>query len=504
MSWKMALEELVAATEGKVLSQHAREYHGVGTDTRAALGGKIFIALKGDNFDAHDFLERAVASGAAALVVSRLPGGARALLEKTTVIEVGDTLKALQDLGLFWRRKMPARILGLTGSNGKTTTKEFAAALIATKHEVHYSKGSLNNHWGVPLSLLELQPKHELALIEMGMNHAGELTTLMKIAEPDAVLVTMVGRGHLEGLGSVAGVARAKEEVYAAAKPSAVRLFNLENEHTRAMYERYAPRLPETHTITFAGCEYARERGWLGSADGETDAAKEPATQSAAHAWPKLDVSLEVVSLEPESMRIRGEIRGVGGETTVPVFGRQNITNLMSAATLALAAGMNPSDIWNAFPKCHTVWGRNQWVKLPSGARVLFDGYNANPESMRAAIDNFSQLKVAGKKYAVLGEMKEMGEHAATVHRELGREAAKAGFEAISFFGPSRSHFVAGLRAEGFSKNLFESDTYEQNLAPRTLPVLEVGDIVLMKGSRGMQLEMALLDMKPLDFEAKK
>lgn len=511
--WKMTLEELVAGAEGKVLSQIERVFVGVGTDTRADLNGKIFIALKGDSFDAHDFLDKAVEAGAAALLVHRLPETetARAILDRVTVVVVDDTLRALQDLGNFWRHKMKARILGVTGTNGKTTTKEFTAAILGSKFNVQYSKGSFNNHWGVPISLLSMNSTHEVAVIEMGMNHPGELTVLSKIAEPDVVMVTMVGRGHLEGVGSIEGVAKAKAEIYEQAPKSAIRVFNLENEHTRKMFERFSPTLPSEKVMTFAGVGFAREQGLMKgepggeAAPGHPNAAA-PAPLAAAEAWPQLDVALEVLSAGPESLHIAGEIQGVPGETTVPVFGRHNITNLMAAVSFGLACGMTPVEVWKALPLCRTAWGRNQWVNLESGARVLFDAYNANPESMRAAVENFAGLSApqGGRKVGVFGEMRELGASAPELHRELGEAVARAGFDAVCFLGPSRDAFAAGLKTAGFQNSLFISDSYENNLASRMLPVLNRNDIVLIKGSRGMQLERVLTDLKPLDFQAKK
>jgi len=479
--WLMSLEELVAASEGRIRAQFERVFSGVGTDTRADLSGKIFVALKGENFDAHDFLPKAVENGASALLIHRLPEEARDLLNQVTVIEVDDTLISFQMLAGFWRHKMRAKILALTGSNGKTTTKEFAATLIGSRLKVHSSKGSFNNHWGVPMSLLGIESDDQVAIIEMGMNHIGELKELSLIAEPDVVLVTMVGRGHLEGLGSIENVAKAKAEIYESASPRATFCFNLENTYTRQMYERFAPNLPKEQVLTFATA--AELAGGI-----------------------NIDVSLQVVEgfQDEKSMRIGGIIRGVRGEATVPVFGAHNITNLMAAAVLALAAGLSAEDIWSAFPLCETVWGRNQWVNLASGAKVLFDGYNANPESMLAALKNFAQLPHRGRKFAVLGEMKEMGEQTKALHRELGEQVAKSGFDEVCFFGVSGVEFAAGLKAGGFSKNPYISTSYEQSLALRMLPVLEVGDLVLMKGSRGMHLEKALLDLKPIDFQGKK
>ena len=477
MKWNLTLEELVSATEGKVVSQHQRHFSGIGTDTRQNLEGQIFFALKGDAFDAHDFLEAAQKSKAAALVVHRLPPEPllKALQDSVTMIQVGDTLKALQRLSNFWRHKMKARILGITGTNGKTTTKEFTAAILETKFKVQYSKGSFNNHWGVPISLLSIQPEHEIAVIEMGMNHPGELKDLSALVEADAVVCTMVGRGHLEGVGSIDGVARAKSEIYEYAQKSATFIFNMDNEHTRAMEKRFCASQPSEQVLRF----------------------------SESGVWPDIDVQLEVVRAQAESLHVKGQIQGQAGETTIPVFGKHNVTNLMAAACFGLLSGLSPDEIWRALPKCHTVWGRNQWVDLESGAKALFDAYNANPESMRAAVENFSTLESSGRKIGVFGEMRELGPHAPELHRELGRAVGLAGFDDVLFVGPSQAEFASGLSESGFRKNLFLSGSYEQNLASRVLPVLDPRDIVLIKGSRGMQLEKALTDLKPLNFKAK-
>jgi UDP-N-acetylmuramoyl-tripeptide--D-alanyl-D-alanine ligase len=476
-NWKLTLEEILEATGGDELNTHAEDFSGVGTDTRTDLTGKLFIALKGDNYDAHDFLDKAAQAGATGALVHRLPKS-RVGFEQMTLITVDDTLDALQDLGRFWRKKMSARILAVTGTNGKTTTKEFAAAIIGAEKKVQYSKGSLNNHWGVPLSLLSIEPQHEVAVIEMGMNHPGELTDLIYIAEPDVVMVTMVGRGHLEGVGSIEGVAAAKEEMYEQAPDGALAIFNLENPYTEKMYVQARRRNPKLKFLAFGG-------------------------PSVKNQTATLDVSLEVVSADEKSLQIKGAIRGVSGSTEVPVFGAHNITNLMAAACLALSVEISPEKIWKALPLCQSGWGRNQWVKTQSGARVLFDAYNANPESMRAAIENFAHLKSAGRKIAVLGEMREMGEAANSVHRELGEAVGRLGFDVIAFVGPSRAAFEAGIRASDFSKKLFVTGSYENNLASEMVNVLDSTDIVLIKGSRGMQLERILEEWKPIDFKKK-
>ena len=502
---RLSLEEVLAATQGRTLSQFERVFHGVGTDTRSSLEGQLFVALRGDSYDAHLFLKNAANAGASALLIHEFPKEMseperEELKQRVTIIEVKDTLKGLQALANHWRHKMPAKILGITGTNGKTTTKEFVAAILGSKLSVQYSKGSFNNHWGVPISLLSITPAHQVAVIEMGLNHAGELRTLSQIAEPDTVVCTMVGRGHLEGLGTIEGVARAKSEIYEMAPAASSRIFNLENFYTRAMMQKFAPHLPDDQILTFAGC----------------DSAKLPEIQNALAQSPRgesfggttqreLDVQLKVISVESDALVIRGSIRGKEGEARVPVFGQHNITNLMAAAALALSCQMTPEEIWEALPLCRTAWGRNQWVKLESGARALFDAYNANPESMLAAVSNFSELRAQGsRKFAVLGEMREMGDAAPLVHRELGEAVARAGFAGVLFIGPSAKDFASGLAAQGYSNTSVISDTYENELAARLVPVLHPTDIVLVKGSRGMQLERVLNDLKPLDFAPKK
>ena len=472
MSWILTLAELEKAVRGQVLSRYVDSFTGVGTDSRQNLHGQVFIPLKGENFDAHDFLKNAVDAGAAAVLVHQRGPKVESLLKKVTVIRVPDTLLALQDLSTFWRQKMGAKILAFTGSNGKSTTKEFAATLIGRAKKVCASQGSLNNHWGVPISLLQIQPEHQIALIEMGMNHLHEIERLVQIAGPDVVGVTMVGRGHLEGMGSVENVARAKNEIYEFAPKNAQMFFNLDNVYTRTMHDLHRRRCPEATFWTFS-------------------------SQASA------DVQLSLLGADTDSITVQGAISGILGTAKIPVFGAHNLTNVMAASCLALSAGLTAQQIWQGLPECHTGWGRNQWVKLKSGARALFDGYNANPESMSAALENFARLRVRGRRFAVLGEMKELGEASESMHHEIGARAAAAGFDGIYFFGPHQAAFRAGLQAGGFSKTLFTSDSYEENLASDSLPVLEPTDILLVKGSRGMQLEKVLARFEPVDFKAK-
>ncbi len=487
MAWMMTLDQLQQGTGGRILTQHATSFSGVGTDTRVDLKGKIFFALKGDRFDAHEFLDKALDQGASAIVAQRWPIAAvERLKTQATLIEVDDTLRAFQDLSRLWRHQQKARILGLTGTNGKTTTKEFSATILGERFNTACSKGSLNNHWGVPMSLFAIEPHHEVAVIEMGMNRRGEIHDLVRIADPDVVAVTMVGRGHLEGLGTVEEVAKAKEEIYAATQPAATRIFNLDNPFTQKMHRR-----------ALAG-DYGTGR-ILTFSSGSTVVA--PGENSSL-----TDVSMALESAGEDSLSLRGSIAGVEGIARVPVFGAHNVNNLMVAACFGVAVGMSPEEIWKSLPKCQTGWGRNQWVRLASGGKVLFDAYNANPESMKVALQNFAGLSVGhkGRKIGILSEMLEVGPQGESLHRELGEQAARAGFDALYFVGPSEAAFADGVKCSGFKNSLYISNSYEDFLASGQSPVINPSDIVLMKGSRGMQLERILKSWEPLDFQMKK
>ncbi len=470
MSWKLELRELASATGGKIISGAQTSFTGVSTDGRGANQGKLFIPLKGENFDAHDFIGQASEHGARAFLTQRPVAELKLKLPLTdlTIVQVSDTLKALQNLGRFWRRKLNPKVIGITGTNGKTTTREFTHVLTSAKFPSFAAKGSFNNHFGVPMSLLAMEPSHRIAIIEMGMNHPGELKELVQIAEPNIVMVTMVGRGHLEGMGTIEGVAREKEEIYKWSSPDAIRIFNLDNPYTRAMFER-APTVSKP--LTFSSLE--------------------------AEATVQLKENLCTL----DYIEISGRIAGEPGRARVPVFGRQNVNNLMAAACAALASGVEPDLIWKALPNCKSTWGRNQIIELRSGARLIFDAYNANPESMAALIDNLSRLSAKGKKLLVLGEMLELGTSSSELHRELGEKVGASDAELIWFIGPHKDDFASGLANSSFNKKLIISNSYEEKLALEVARMLEPNDIVLVKGSRGMKLERVVSALDPQEFK---
>ncbi len=467
------LSEIATVLNGKILSSFEKSVKGVGTDTRQNLTGQLFIALKGEAFDAHQFLDKAVQAGATALLVHDLPASQKAVLEKVTVIQVKDTLKALQNMAHWVRKQMKAKVLALTGSNGKTSTKEFTAQILSGYKVICYSQGSFNNHWGVPFSLLNLDTVHETAIIEMGMNHKGEIAELVKIADPDAVVCTMVGRAHIEYFGTQEKIAEAKQEIYLHSNPKSLAIFNLDSPFTKKMYDECVKTQPNRPRLTFSETE-------------------------------KADVQLQLTEATFDGLKLKGFIKSMSGETFIPVFGKHNITNLLAAATLALAAGLTPEQVWKGLKNCKSHWGRNQKVKLKSGAVALFDAYNANPDSMEALLDNVDGLKVKGRKIGVFGQMRELGNQSQHFHHLIGLKAGNVNFAKIFFYGDDFESFQNGIKDSGFKGEVHVQKDFSDDLAKKLKTSIQADDLVIFKASRGPRLERMLLACDPVDFSLDK
>jgi len=455
ITWTCSIQDLAQATGGQILSQPFAEFHLVGTDTRKPLDGMLFVALKGDQFDAHNFVAKAVEQKARVILVHEWREEWKPLLEKATFVKVADTLKALQNFAHFWRRKQKFKVMGITGSNGKTSTKEFTYQMVKDFIPTYASKGSFNNHWGLPLSILAAGPETKLLILEMGMNHPGELFRLCQIAEPDIVAVTTVGRAHIGELGSQAKIAEAKEEIYLAS-PKAIHVFNVDNEWTMRMQARST-----AQQIKFSSFK------------------------------PVLDVFLRAQRLTWDGLDIVGSLRGVEGRTWVHVLGRQNTNNLMCACGLALAVGMQPQEIWTYLSTIHDVaWGRNQLVALNNGAKILFDAYNANPDSMSALLKNLYEMDVDGRKFLVVGDMKELGTFSEAAHEEIGEKAAAVLFEGILYVGENAKAFQRGLEKAGGKPNIFVTMAkFDPQIARDFANNFNAGDLVAVKASRGVELE---------------
>lgn len=536
---KYSLQELLTSTGGRLLHSDQRNeaksenifFTGVGTDTRKDLSGQIFFALKGDVFDAHDFLDKAIEAKAAALVVhnqeeislnnqtnsnvnsfeitqeqQKNSDQIKILCQQQgiPVILVTDTLKALQDFANYYRRQLPGRVLAITGSNGKTTSKEFSAAVLSTVFRTHFSYGSFNNHWGVPLTILSAPKSTEVLILEMGMNHAGELTDLVKIAEPDVVVCTTVGKAHIEHFGTVDKIAEAKKEIYFAAhsdkNPSVkklLRIFNLDNPWTQKMFEEFSTESP---WIGFTKDTATYERLVSSAQSSKQQTQQQQHNQQAV-------VNLSITELSMQGLKIQGQIylqqESADLHVQVPVFGEHNLTNLMVAASLGVACGMTTSQIESALSHCRTNWGRNQLVQTQSGAQILFDGYNANPDSMRALVQNLKLIHNRGQRIGVFAEMLEMGPAAAELHQELGSLVAKENFTKVYFYGAHFEDFAKGVRMVNSKMELIAEKDFSPDRAAQIASSLTKEDIALVKGSRGMKTERFVFACQPIDFKGK-
>lgn len=470
----MTLQDLLRGTQGQLKSEKDNQFLSIATDSRKDVRGKIFFALKGEAHDGHAYLQAVIEKGVGAVVSHQWREEWREMAQKTTWIHVDDTLVALQRMAHYWRQKWGKTILAVTGSNGKTSVKDFAATLLAGQFNVLKNEGSFNNHWGLPLTLLQLRVEHDVAMIEMGMNHAGEITELCRIAEPNIVVVNNVGRAHIENFGTVEGIARAKEEIYqwSAQNPSAknIAIFNLADSKTKKMYETWKSFF--SRTITYG--------------------------------LPVADIEFTSLGGESGGLRIECRVEKEKATVSVPLFGEQNVQNLMAAAGLALAAGTKISTVFSQLPKCQTGWGRNQWVSLQSGAKALFDAYNANPDSFSALLKNLPSLVRADQKIiGIFSEMRELGEQAEKEHFALGVALAESPVDECYFIGPSGGHLERGFRSVQNQKKLEILDSYKESLALKIKNVLDSKTLVVIKGSRGGALERVLLGLDPINFTTK-
>lgn len=474
-------------------SSENKLFKSIETDSRKVRPGDLFWALKGETFDGHDFIRSALEKGAQGLVLSsklksdlfankELNLSQSINLNEVSFFYVEDTIQALQDyasLDIQKRKSRGQKIIGITGSSGKTTTKEFAFQILKEKFKVHSNKGSFNNHFGVPFNILSAPQDLDILIVEMGMNHKGEITRLCEIANPTHVICTMVGTAHIEHFGSIDKIAEAKYEIYESA-PQAVGVFNKSNPWTLKMAESDINILPNRVRYFFS--ESGNSHQSLG----------------------KTDVTLQGIVQKDGYLLVQGRIGEQEGQALIPIFGAHHVTNIMAAATLAFSFGMLPEEIWKSLTQLKTPWGRTQLLKTENHSSILFDAYNANPESMSAFLDLYETFPKMKKKGVLLGEMLELGDKAEGIHNQLGHRVALLNLDFVFFVGPSFKAFEKGyLEGGGNINNLVVSSTYNETLAISLSGVLEPESLVFVKGSRGMHLEKWVSHLKPLNFEGK-
>jgi UDP-N-acetylmuramoyl-tripeptide--D-alanyl-D-alanine ligase len=459
---EFSLDEVLAATGGDLVRLGDRtRFAGVTTDSRRLARGELFVAIRGEAHDGHDFLADAAARGAGAVVVER-SHAERPLA--CGVIAVRDTLAALGDIASFHRRRHRPRIVAVTGSNGKTTTKEMLAAILERAlgpGRVLRTTGTQNNLVGLPLTLLRMAGTEDAAILELGMNGPGEIWRLAQIAEPDVGVITCVAPAHLEGLGSIHGVAEAKAELYRRLRPSATAVVNADDP------------LVAASARAFPGRKIPFGTGGEGLA---------------VEAQDIVDRGLDGIEF-----RLAVERHDVPVRLAVP--GRHNVTNALAAAAAGHALGIGLDALQAGLEAFQPPGMRMEVTQLPTGVTVLNDAYNANPASMAAALRTLAASR-GRRRAAVLGEMRELGAEAVHAHRELGAAAAAVHVDALFLLGRHADAVRAGAEAAGFPADRITIAATHEELGGRLAAWCRAGDLVLLKGSRGAAMEEVLRHLR--------
>lgn len=436
--WQYQCETVVAAP---VLDQ---PISGVSIDSRNVKSGDLFVAIKGDLFDGHAFVGQAIAQGALAAVVRR-----DWFRQNTTIlgnfILVENTLEALQKMATAYRRKLNPYVLAITGTNGKTTTKEMIANVLATEMKTHKTFGNLNNHIGVPLTLLAMREPVEVAIVEMGMNHAHEITTLCMIAKPNAALITNIGRGHTEFFGSLEGVRKAKQEIFDYIATRGTACVNIDDPNV-------------VQAAIDAGVQAERSFGFSSDAEIAGSNLKIEKDGTTSFRWQEHKISLSIP-------------------------GMHNGANALAAICAGGVMGIAPENIIRGVQQPIEVSGR--MCRLEIGGRVIIDDlYNANPESVEAALATLAALPGKGKRFAVLGDMLELGTLAGQSHRAVLQAATENKIDRVFTFGPEMAKATHSIGNPVIS-HLPDKKAIAEKIYQQSQP----GDMILIKGSRGMKME---------------
>jgi murE/murF fusion protein len=470
---------LLAATGGKVVAGRQWDLlRKISTDSRNLQNGDVFVALHGETFDGHAYIDAAVAQGATVIIAERMP---QRLEAEVLYIQVADTLRALGQLAAYRRRLLAPKVTvaAITGSSGKTTVKEmtagiFAQAMLATRTGIDpllKTKGNFNNLVGLPLSLLPLEAGHRLAILEMGMNVPGEIARLADIADPDIGCINNVHPAHLLGLGSIEGVAAAKGELFAGMRPDAVRVVNCDDPHVRAQAKQSG----------------GRQIGFAVTAAGRRHHPQVWATRQE--------------NLGEQGMRFTLHIGTWSARITVPVHGSHNVSNCVAAAAIAHAASIDPATIVKGLQGYTAVDKRLVVSTLPGGLRLVNDAYNANPASMAAGLRAVAAFGRDCLHVAALGDMLELGSASEALHREIGTLVAALGYDRLAVTGTQAAILAQAALDAGMQQAKVQVFPDPRAIAAWLCQMLtdgelSSGDWLLVKGSRGMRMERLIEELE--------
>ena len=452
--------DVVAATGGRVVAgDSTRRFEGVTIDSRAVTRGQLFIGVRGDRFDGSEFASASVDAGATGVVV-RADASAVSELARDrrdpVVITVDDTTLALQALGRHVRRASGTKVTAITGSAGKTTTKEIAAEFLSTRYSVYRNPGNLNNHIGLPLSLVELRAKPEMAVVELGMNHPGEIRQLVALADPEMRVWTNVGDAHIGFFDSADAIADAKAEIMDGASDTTVLVANADDGRVMAKARSFEGRL-----VTF----------------GLSEAADVRAT----------DVTLRGV----EGTRARVTTPAGERAVDVPLPGEGNLANVLAATAVAITWGVPLDAIAERAEQLKPARRRGEVVSLRDGITLVDDSYNASPSALKGALRSLARATRHTRRVAFLGEMLELGAHGVALHEECGRYAADSGVAMLVTAGGAAAQRMAEAAiAAGLPREVVRYVQTSRDAAALVCDVLRPGDLVLVKGSRGSRMDI--------------
>ncbi|MBN1829708.1 MAG: UDP-N-acetylmuramoyl-tripeptide--D-alanyl-D-alanine ligase [Deltaproteobacteria bacterium] len=453
---ELTMADISAMTGGVLLQgQPDCPIRGVSTDSRTLKPGNLFVPIVGESFNGHDFLLAAWKAEAGGFLTAREKAEqALSIAGDVAVVAVEDTLKAYGDIAATWRRQWPGIVVAVTGSVGKTTTKEMIAAVLSRHKRILKSHGNFNNLVGLPKTLLELEPADEVAVVELGASRRGEISRLAEIAYPDVSVVTAIGPAHLEGFGTVNAIAEEKTAIFRNIRAGGVAVINADEPLIRTASTGTAGR-----SISFG--------------------ISERADFQAVHLWRNKAGLLEfVLSAEGEEMKV-----------ALPVSGSHNVMNALAAAAACRALGLSLKDIAAGLSRLNIPSGRMKIVRLANGASLLDDSYNANPLSVTAALDSLQDLSGEGRACVILGDMLELGDRAEELHEEMGRLVAERGVERLYATGDHAEEVRRGALTGGMGEDAVQIFHSWADIADDAEAWIGEGDWILVKGSRGMKME---------------
>jgi UDP-N-acetylmuramoyl-tripeptide--D-alanyl-D-alanine ligase len=466
----LSLRDVLAFTDGAVVGAPEEcAFSRVSTDSRSVEPGDLFVALKGERFDGYAFSEEALKKGARGLVLEKPPAEELLKTFRPAVVVVSDTLKALGDLAAGWRRRFPVPVAVLTGSNGKTTTKEMAVAILRLRFRCLWSPGNFNNRIGLPMTLLMLRQEHERVVLEMGMNQPGEIRELTRIARPQVGVLLNIGPAHLERFSSIQGVVAAKGEMLETMPKDALFIFNQDEPRTVSLAQR-----------------------WTGP-------------KRSFGFQPGSDVLLREEVASGLKRRIRMEILGREVVADLGLPGRHNLYNALAASALAHGLGASEEAIAEGLTRFQGMSGRFS-VQSRERFTLVNDTYNANPRSMQCALDTLDELSGDSGRVLVLGDMLELGGESDEAHFDLGRQAARLRPAVLYLTGSFAAKVKEGALREGYDEGKIEIFEDPTRLAGEILERIQGGEWILIKGSRGMAMERVVraLEEKSVLAEEKK